>query len=144
LEFVISGIDFSRFLAWQSPGELALLSSVIAIGIFVVSASALVMPFGAMSSGSAWSAAIATCSTVLKFFPQCMLICLLLGCLNVCVGSPSLLANSGPGMPLVGPDEVFIENSLLWIWQALASLLVLPASLLPFCELWKVSARGKS
>jgi hypothetical protein len=146
LSFVLLYLKFAMagnadLFTVRSPGELVTLALLFVCLVYIVTVSALMFPVGAMQEGSPGRVALSTFGMGFKFFPQAVPIYILLALLNLIVSSPDVLFKQGLGHAVWPTDENMVFSLVMKVWQAVVALFLLPASTLPFCELWKAARR---
>jgi hypothetical protein len=131
---------------WACPSmldKLNLLLLLLAVA-FIVVVSALMFPVGAMQASSPWRDALSTFVMGFKYFPQSFPIFILVGALNMIISYPDSFFKQSAGRALLPTDQTLMINILLLTWQAATGLILLPASVLPFCELWQATKHESS
>ena len=136
IKFLISG-NFDM-LVFHSSTELIVIALLALSVAYIITVSALMFPVGAMQEGSPGKAALHTFAISFKLFLPSIPICVLVVLLNLASSAPDYFLK--PKVLSTGIDGYLLIDLMIWVWQAAIGLILLPASILPFCELWR-SAR---
>jgi|SRR5277367_2507444 len=124
-------------VGFRSPSELIVDGLLLLIVAFIITVSAFMFPIGAIQEGTPGRTALSTFAMSFRLFLPSIPFCILVVLLNVVSSSPEYLLKQVVGSAAVN-DNLPISLILL-VWQAAIGLLLMPASMLPFCELWKTT-----
>jgi hypothetical protein len=125
------------FFAFRSTNELIVIALLAIVVVYIIAASALMFPVSAMQDSSPGRAALSTFAMSFRLFLPCLPICIFVVLLNAATSSPEFLLKQVVGSAAINDNLLF--SLILLVWQAAIGLLLLPASMLPFCELWKTT-----
>jgi len=128
--------------AFHSTTELVVIALLMLSVAYIITVSAMMFPVGAMQETTPGRAALATFAMSFKLFLPSIPICILVVLLNIVSCAPEYLLKQVLGSATIN-DNLLISLILL-VWQAGIGLLLLPASMLPFCELWKTTRHASN
>jgi len=125
----------------HTSSDLSAMALLLICIIYILTVSALMFPVGAMEEKSPGKAALSTFAMSFKLLLPAIPVLALLAIVNTIIGSPDLVFRQLTNGSVLMPSENLLLNLLLLVWQAATGLIILPASMLPFCELWKTTKR---
>jgi hypothetical protein len=117
------------------PGMSTALDVMIAVMFIGVLAFSLVaIPVAAVSELPPQRAAIWAALVAMRCFPQCALITIVVCFASVVISTPQALFELGSANMLMPPDNLG-SVLLSQLWEGITSVVLVPASMVPFCEL---------
>ncbi|PWT99089.1 MAG: hypothetical protein C5B53_05850 [Candidatus Melainabacteria bacterium] len=116
--------------------DTALLAVIVLLGIFIVVVSFVSVPVAAAASGSPGQSVKLVFSLTRSKLPQFLLLSAVVVFFNILLGGPVTFVRWSAWAALM-PNETLQLCIAQELWQGISSIVLLPLSLVPFCQLMK-------